>query len=377
MDNKGWRLACIGDATSLHTWSNIPFYLLQAGRQHGLISDGLSLHPHLLRRQRSLWNLKQILCGRRWGGYQYTESFARKLLAQSSHPILAKFLSLHPMIPAYPWPKGWEVAFYIDMTTAQTFAAYGIGKSFSSLTRQRALDQERDAFSRAVAIVCMCQWAADSVIRDYGIDPAKVYVVPGGANLDEAQLALLPVSQPPPPPSAENPLRLGFLGKEWRRKGGPFLLQLAEALLQSGLPTVIRAIGPDPACLPTHPALQSLGFINKQNSTGPFVAELSSWHFGTLFSEAEAAPRSNLECLRLGVPVLTHAVGGIASTLPDRGCGQLFHSDPSAFEVAEWIVARLTPYEGYLGWRAVLKSRWREFTWAAAIDQLALILNTP
>jgi glycosyltransferase involved in cell wall biosynthesis len=167
---------------------------------------------------------------------------------------------------------------------------------------------------------------------------------------------------------------LGFLGKEWQRKGGPFLLQMADALVERGIPTLIRAIGPNPAELPAHPALLPLGFINKQDDTARFVAELRSWHFGTLFSEAEAFGISNRECLRLGVPVLAHAVGGIASTLPDAGCGHLFAPHPSAAEVADWIAARLTPYQGYLAWRAQLAPRWREFTWEAAVKQLAAIL---
>jgi glycosyltransferase involved in cell wall biosynthesis len=221
----------------------------------------------------------------------------------------------------------------------------------------------------------MCQWAADSVINDYRIDPAKVHVVPGGANLDEALLAGLPNLPLPAAPSPDQPLRLGFLGKDWQRKGGPFLLQLAEELQRRCIPTLIRAIGPDPASLPAHPQLQPLGFLDKQTDTARFVAELRSWHFGCLFSLAEAAPRSNLECLRLGVTVLAHAVGGIASTLPDPGCGQLFPAHPSPAQVADWIAARLSPYEGYLAWRSALAPRWREFTWAAAVEQLARILG--
>jgi len=221
----------------------------------------------------------------------------------------------------------------------------------------------------------MSRWAADSVVSDYGIDPTKVYVVPAGANIDETQLAQLPPTPPPPPPSAEQPLLLGFLGKDWQRKGGPFLLQLADALGECGIPTLIRAIGPAPAQLSDHPALQPLGFINKQDDTARFVAELRSWHFGTLFSDAEAFGISNRECLRLGVPVLAHAVGGIASTLPDGGCGQLFTPHPSAAEVADWIAARINPYSGYLAWREELAPRWREFTWAAAVEQLAGILG--
>ncbi len=115
--------------------------------------------------------------------------------------------------------------------------------------------------------------------------------------------------------------------------------------------------------------------MNKQADMARFVTELQSWHFGTLFSEAEAFGISNRECLRLGVPILAHAVGGIASTLPDAGCGRLFAAHPSAAEVADWIAARLNPYSSYLTWRAALAPRWREFTWDAAAEQLAATLG--
>jgi glycosyltransferase involved in cell wall biosynthesis len=371
------HLLCCGDTTTLSTWSNIPYFLLQAGLIHGLFHGGLSLHPRQLRRQGFLWNLKQLITTAKAGGFQYSRTFTRALMAQarlaSDQPLV--LLSHFPLLPCHPWPSAWRVDYYIDATTRQVFADYGGGDRLAPAYRHQVLERERQAYRQAGVLICMAQWAADSVVNDYGINAARVHVVPGGANLDEGHLAQLPPAPLPPPPSAQLPLRLGFLGKEWQRKGGPFLLHLAEALEQLGIPAVIRAIGPDPAQLPSHPALQPLGFIHKQSDTARFVAELRSWHFGTLFSEAEAFGISNRECLRLGVPVLAHAVGGIPSTLPDEGCGQLFAAHPSAAEVADWIAARLSPYAGYLAWREALAPRWREFTWAAAVERLAAILG--
>jgi glycosyltransferase involved in cell wall biosynthesis len=372
---KRFKLVCIGDATSLATWSNIPYFLLKAGNDHGLITCGLQLHPERLRVQKLLWNSFQVLKAHRPGGFQYSRVFSRCILRHVSLQPNTALISLHPMLPAYPWDPSWKVVFYIDMTTLQTFDHYGIGSTISSAVRRRALEREKIAFERAFSIVTMSQWAADSVISDYGISSSKVHVVPAGANLDNAQLAHFPALDPPPAPSAKHPLRLGFLGKEWTRKGGPFLLNVADDLRSLGIPAVIRAIGPKPADLPKHVALQSLGFINKQTDTCRFVAELSSWHFGTLFSDAEAFGISNRECLRLGVPVLAHDVGGIATTLPDLGCGQLFTPHPSSQEVANWIAARLNPYDGYLRWRGALAPRWREFTWDAAVEQLSSIVS--
>ncbi len=370
-------LLCCGDATSLTTWSNIPYFLLQAGLEQGLLAGGLALYPERLRWQRRLWNLRQLLRSGQPGGFQYSRDFAQALLAKDRLPTdqpLA-LLSHFPLLPPHPWPVAWRVDFYIDATTRQVLEAYGAGQRIAPAFQRNLLERERSAYQQASAVVCMAQWSADSVIADYGINPVKVHVVPGGANLDEALLAKLPAAEMPPPPSTAQPLRLGFLGKEWQRKGGPFLLELADDLRQRGIPAVIRAIGPDPVSLPSHPALQPLGFIHKQSDAARFVTELRSWHFGTLFSQAEAFGISNRECLRLGVPVLAHAVGGIPSTLPDDACGHLFPAHPSAAHVADWIALRLTPYAGYLSWRTALAPRWREFTWEAAVEQLAAVLG--
>lgn len=372
-------LVCNGDATDLATWSNIPYFTLQAGLAAGLLQGGLALDPSRLRRRRRLWNLAQLLRHGRAGGYQYSRDFNRRLLRQAGEldprrPVA--LLSQYPLLPLHPWPAAWRVDFWIDATSRQVFDDYGMGRRIAAGLQAEALERERRAYAAAGVVVCMCQWAADSVIHDYGIDPAKVHTIAGGGNLDEAVLAGLPVAAPPPPPGPETPLRLGFLGKEWQRKGGPFLLDLARLLRQRGLPTVIRAIGPDPASLPADPALEPVGFIHKLHDTARFVAEVRSWHFGALFSAAEAAPRANLECLRLGVPLIAHDVGGIGSTLPDAGCGKLFPAHPSADAVADWLAERLTPYDAYLAWRQALAERGQAFTWAAAMGSLAPLLHT-
>ena len=370
-------LICCGNAADQRSHGGLPYTLLQAGLSQGFLQEGIALEPLRLLWSKRAWNLLQLLRSGRPGGFQYTLGFATALLDQASldpHQPL-ELLSIYPFLPAHPWPDPWRVAFYIDATTRQVFDDYATGHRIAESVKQQALQREQAAYAHAVAVVCRSQWAADSVISEYGIDPSRVHVVPGGANLDEVQLAQVLPTPAPPPPSAEQPLRLGFLGKDWRRKGGPFLLQLADALGERSIPTVIRAIGPTPAQLPAHPALHPLGFINKQGDTARLVAELRSWHFGTLFSEAEGFGISNRECLRLGVPVLANAIGGIASTLPDGGCGRLFAPHPSAAEVADWIAARINPFSGYLAWREELAPRWREFTWAAAVEQLAGILG--
>lgn len=370
-------LLCHGDATDIATWSNIPYFLLNSGLETGFLTSGLPLKPELLKKDRFIWNIFQLLRDGKAGGFQYSKIFAKKMMKQvnisSNHGC--HILSLFPLLPAYPWPSTWNVSFYIDATTSQVFDSYGVSERIGKRYKSIILEREKSAYRQAKAVICMDQWAADSVIDDYDIAASKVHVVPGGANIDEKVINRLPFREPPMHPSSDSPLRLGFLGKDWCRKGGPFLLTVAEALEELNIPVVIRAIGPDNSKLPIHRCLQPVGFIDKRNDLGQFIEEVQGWHFGTLFSEAEAFGISNRECLRLGVPVLSHDVGGIASTIPDSGCGKLFSCNPSSTEVAQWIAAKIDPYNNYLEMRETLALRCNEFTWRAATVQLEKILN--
>ena len=374
------QLLCCGDATDLSTWSNIPYFLLQAGKSRGVLSSGLVLRPERLRWLRRLWNLQQWLRTGRPGGFQYSNCFLRSLwrqarLASASEGQCCRLLSHYPLLPPFPWPQNWEVSFYIDATTRQVFDDYGAGTRIAPGLKRAVLRQEQMAYASAKAVITMSSWAAESVCRDYGIDPSRVYVVPGGANLDEQALAALPAASLPPPPSVQTPLRLGFLGKDWHRKGGPFVLALAEGLQSIGIPAVVRVIGPSVADLPNHPLLQPLGFINKRTQMEAFTRELRSWHFGTLFSSSEAYGISNRECFRLGVPVVARAIGGIPSTFTGAGCGKLFDEHADVEDVVAWIQALVSSYDRYLTMRQQLAAHAWDFSWDASALQLQEILG--
>ena len=375
-----YQLFCCGDATDIATASSTPYFLLQAGLKNNLVHSTLVFKPERLRWQRRLWNLQQWIRTRRAGGFQYSDWFLKSLWKQARLASLPAseprcLLSYYPFLPPAPWPASWRVGFYIDATTHQVFEDYGSGVRLDPKFKRQVLMREQLAYQAAKAVVTMSEWAAESVRHDYGISSARVHVVPAGANLDEQALLKLPPLKVPPPPSPENPLRLGFIGKEWYRKGGPFLLKLAESLEECGVPTIVRVIGPPMSQLPSHRQLHPLGFIDKRTEMTLFAKEVQSWHFGTLFSTVEAFGISNRECLRLGVPVLATAVGGIPSTISDQGCGQLFEIGTSPHSVAHWIMKRLNPFQAYEQWRHVLLARTDEFSWDTAVAKLSQILN--
>src|SRR5205085_4346229 len=75
------------------------------------------------------------------------------------------------------------VAFWTDATFAQMVGLYPEFQRLTTATIENGDRLERLALSRSSVAIYASDWAAQSAIRDYGADPAKISVIPFGANL--------------------------------------------------------------------------------------------------------------------------------------------------------------------------------------------------
>ena len=366
------HLTVVGDPNDINTWSNIPYFFLQAGKQQGFLDGGLPLQPEHLRFQRWAWNLWMLLRTGSYGGFQYSEFFLNRLFDQvavdSEHD---EFISHFPLLPPKPAKHGYQVSYYIDATLKQNFDDYGVASNVSPAMQEQAVEQERRNYHHANRVVTMSNWAADSVIHDYGVPNERVHVVPGGANLHEDKL---PSTLGTTASRDLQPLRLGFIGKNWERKGLPFLLRVAEVLEQRGTEVEVVAIGPEESEVPSHRLLSTEGFIDKAADLPRFVEAVQSFHFGCLFSSIEAFGISNVECLRLGIPVLASNVGGIPDTIPD-GCGVLFDTDAAPSNVADRLESFVQKPSTYHQRASEIEDRAYTFTWDRVVDSFIQIWN--
>jgi len=359
-------LTVIGDPNQINTWSNIPYFFLKAGQKIGFFDAGLALRPEKLRVERLIWNLLEWVKTGERGGFQYSPFFLRKLFAQvglPDEPI--EFISHFPLLPPLAWKHNWQINYYIDATLKQNFQDYGIAARVGKKVQATALKQEKDNYSMAQRVICMSHWAAKSVVKDYGITPEKVHVVYPGANMDEEKVDALDVSYMPP----RDKIRLGFIGKDWKRKGLLYLLEIADILDTRDIPVEIVVIGPSSSRrLPRSRLIKYLGFIDKERDMQQFIHIMQSFHFGCLFSSADASPIFNLECLRLGVPVLAFRVGGIRDTVPED-LGFLFEPSSPASKVADLIENYFNNLEEYERLKKKVMSRAGEHSWRNTVDK--------
>ena len=98
------------------------------------------------------------------------------------------------------------------------------------LSESMKLALNRRCFNRAVTIVAWSDWCRDSLVEDYGVDPKKVHVIPPGVDRE--------VWSRPPDRARADTVRILFVGGDFRRKGGPQLIE-AVRLLAPAVPQIV------------------------------------------------------------------------------------------------------------------------------------------
>ena len=178
------------------------------------------------------------------------------------------------------------------------------------------------AFAEATRLVTWCQWAAYSLISEYGVPPQKVDVIPPGVELDLFQPSLVPKASPL--------WKILFVGGEFERKGGPDLLEAVRLLgdgVQLDIVTASRVEVPAGLNVRVHHNLkpQSDGLVALYRGADMFA----------LPSRGDCMPQAVAEALACGKPVVATRAGAIPEMVRDGVNGFLVPArDPQAIAAA-------------------------------------------
>jgi glycosyltransferase involved in cell wall biosynthesis len=239
-------------------------------------------------------------------------------------------------IPVAHLSSSHPVAIWADATFAAILRSYPQLQSLSRRAVRNGLELDNRGLARASVAFFASEWAARSAVDDHGADPAKVEVMPFGANMpiNHSRDAVVELIRR----RAEDRCRLLWVGVDWVRKGGDRAVEVARVLNKRGLATELDVVGCNPPGeLPEWVHVH--GFVDKMNESGgtslrrlygrahilvhPAAAEC----FGVVFCEAAAH----------GVPSAASRVGGVSSAVREGITGALFEQTAPAEEYADYV----------------------------------------
>lgn len=376
-------LAAVGDANDIRTWSGIPYHLLQEARRQGVMDGGLPLTAdgRQWQARRYAWNLMSLLLGRGRGGFQYSEMFLERLWADQRGQFggcrVVNCFQLYP--PSLIADESVELWFHLDQTLLQLFDTYGVREQIGRRIAADAIERERLGYERAAGVLMHSQWAADSVIRDYGISPEKVSVVVPGANLDPAVYGAWVAARPVMSHSSTSALKLVFVGKEPQRKGLDRLLRAMALARSRGANCSLRVIGcPRDALqadLQAIGGVEWVGFIDKRHDGQRYLNAVAECDVGCLLSRAEAGGIGLREFHALGLAVIGPDVGGS----PDHALQEaavLIKPEASDEFIADVIIGLDHDRVRVARMKAVSWARRAEVLWAATVARMAVLFNS-
>lgn len=335
-------VAAVGDAADPQAWSGIPYYFWRAATQRGFAGGALRLQLGKMAWPRRAWAVGRALRARWPSGFQYSTAFLERAESQIPAAQLAgEVISFNQHFPRAATVRraGGRITYYIDATFAALSSGRGLDLRLPNDVVTAARTLERENYALADRVVAMAGWTTTSAIEECGVSPQKAYTVLPGANLE------LSDTWTPPEPlpgrmGRERPFVLGFVGKDWRRKGLAVVCDIRDSLVKRGWKVVVRAVGNAPRELCSRAGIEFLGHIDKRNNQEGFVKFLTSCDLGCLFSDREALGISTLEFLRTGIPVAGYAIQGPAETLP-HDAGFRFRAGTPTDEIAGILAAYL------------------------------------
>jgi glycosyltransferase involved in cell wall biosynthesis len=269
------------------------------------------------------------------------------------------------------------IAFWTDATFSQMIDLY---PEFESLTR-RTIDDgnrlEQKALDRASVVIYASEWAARSAIAEYGADPAKVKVVPFGANMPVDRTArdieLIIANRP------AHVCRLLFVGVDWRRKGGDLALAIARRVHDSGVRCELTIVGSNPDVPESMKDLVNVvGYVSKKTAEGRAQLEqlFASSHFLVMPSRAECFGVVFAEAASFGVPSIASDVGGIPSAVRDGVNGFTFPLRTIVENAADRIAGLWSDSRRYNDLcRSAFVDANKRLTWSSAGHAVADILR--
>lgn len=239
----------------------------------------------------------------------YADFFNRKISAGNFDYIVAPEASCelaftHTKIP---------VIYITDGTFA---GCLNYHKGLTNLTKKSVYEGniiEQNAISKSKFTLVSSTWAANSALKDYQCNAAKLFTFPYGANFEKIPAAGELTFEIP------DVWRLLFVGVYWQEKGGEYAFNCFTQLADKGYPVELTVLG----CIPPenikHEKMRVVPFIDKNDPQGrERLSEIfRQHHFLILPTRFDCTPIVINEASAYGIPSIVAKTGGVEGHLKE------------------------------------------------------------
>jgi glycosyltransferase involved in cell wall biosynthesis len=264
----------------------------------------------------------------------------------------------------YAVPPGRPVVTLEDMTIRQAIAL-GIPEWRAQPERsvRARVRLQQASYGRALACCVASDWAAGSVVSDYGVPSEKVHIVGLGRNHD-----------PRPVPREWTTPRFLFVGQDWNRKGGPELLRAFAQIRERAPEATLDVVG-------AHPPLDADGVrghgrlaLNVPEARDRIQGLFERATCCVMPSRFEPFGIVHVEAAAAGVPSIGTTVGGAGYAIGPEG-GRLV--PPGDAEALLGAMLELSNPDTAKRMGAAALERSGRFTWRAVAERVLAALHVP
>jgi glycosyltransferase involved in cell wall biosynthesis len=379
-----------GDPLDIGLWSGVPCFMTQALRTR--FADLLVVRTPCAPWERPARGVARRLTGNRMD-IIWSRRLARRRARLLAGRLRAQGVSMVAAIGASPWTAFLAEYFpAIHVSDATAVQMRGYYPEFARLwpgMANSAMDLDRWAVQRSRACLFSSAWAAESAMRDYGAEAARVHVIPFGANVDWRGPFGADVDWRGPvgadvdrrgPVGADVDWRgpdaardgacaqaagetchLVFLGVDWVRKGGDIAVAAAMALRARGVRVQLDIIGASPSLPGCADFVRVHGFVSKTAPAGRemFNGIMARADFVIVPTRKECYGLFAAEASAFGVPVIATRTGGLPGVVQDGVNGHLLPLEAGPDEYADLIAELWADQPRYGALRASALGRFR------------------
>lgn len=305
-----------GSPEDVHVWSGTPAHFMQALRRRG--EEPIPIGPLGHRAYRAA-NLLSNVTGRlgakvNWEAEPaalefFTRSMRRQLRVTRADAVL--LMGWYPLGLRQSDPP---CIYWGDATVGQRLGLAPHWSGLSTRTNRMASDTEAMSLQQVAGVFMPSAWARQDAILRYSLDPARVFRVPFGSNLEDP--GITPRHRP------SQPLRLLTVGVKWYRKGFDRAVETVDILNAGGTHArldVVGAMPPDASW--SRPYVTYHGFLSKErHDEGERLRAL--YREADLFllpTRNDPFPMVLGEAAAYALPVVAASVGGVPDRVDEGG----------------------------------------------------------